>query len=170
MSDPVSIALKRIHEALALLTCDSGDCCGLDLQPCRTAVYLGGEVPWDTCDSGCGSSKNGMLWGKLVGINPVTGQDQGGRCNSYKWSAEIGVIRCITGMDNAGNPPSAKAIEADSARQAKDAGQIFSALTCCATRPDWLRDVNVTSWAPLGPSGNCAGGAWNLTGVLDVCC
>lgn len=143
--------------------------CTLDPLPCRTAVYLGGEVPWDSCEGSCTGDREGMLYASLVGLNPVTGQDPGG-CPTWNFTFDIGVLRCIHGLTDSGKPPKPEDIAADAARQADDADAVFYAFTCCPTRPEALRVVTLQSWRPLGPQGRCAGGAWTVRGRLDACC
>lgn len=169
MSKPVASVLKIMSDALDTLGQDS-DCCALNPEVCRTAVYLGGEVPWDSCDSGCAGGKNGMLWAQLVRIDPVTGDPGAGNCASFAWTIEFGIVRCVAGPDQSGNPPSETAVAADAAQQIADADAIFAALSCCASRSDALRDATVSSWTPLGPDGGCAGGTWSMRGRLNVCC
>lgn len=111
-----------------------------------------------------------MLYAKLVSIDPVSGSQGAGRCQEYRWTAEVGILRCISGLDESGNPPKPAAIEKDARQQAKDADSIFDALMCCPTRPESLQEVTLTRWSPLGPQGKCAGGAWLMTGDLSVCC
>lgn len=168
MPTPVSEVVAVLRQALDLLAVPTPgvECCITPL-PCRTAVYLGGEVPWDTCES-CGDT-NGMLYAKLVSIDPVTGGDQG-NCQTYNWTAEIGILRCVASLSGSGDIPSAAAVEADSAQQARDADAIFAALSCCDARSEELKQVQLRSWSPLGPDGKCAGGAWLLRGGLSVCC
>lgn len=170
MTGPLTRVVVVLQTALDALTCQDADCCSITPDVCRTAVYLGGEVPWDTCDSGCSGKRNGMLWAKIVSIDPTAGGTDTGSCASYTWTAEIGVVRCITGLNQDGSPPSAAAVAKDARQQVADADAIYAALRCCPTRPDALQDVSLTRWAPVGPQGNCAGGAWSVRGSLDVCC
>lgn len=163
--------LERVTDTLRLIltTLTSGDCC-LDLKPCRTALYLGGEVPWDNCEACKSKGTNGQLWANLINITPAAGGSDAGACPEYNWSAEIGIVRCIASLSNGGSVPTPAAIATDALQQAKDADQIYRALRCCPTRPEALHDVVLSSWVPLGPNGKCAGGAWTARGRLDVCC
>lgn len=163
---PVEYVLDRLRDALDLLA--EGDC-AVSPATCRTAVYFGGEVPWDECGTGCAGGKNGMLWAKLVSITP-RGSNRGGKCAEYAWTAEFGIVRCVAGMGKDGSPPKPAAVEADAYQQARDADAIFNGLVCCPSPDSPLRDVSLTSWSPLGPNGNCAGGAWLAEGALSVCC
>jgi hypothetical protein len=166
---PVARVLALLGKALDVLT-DEGADCALDVQPCRTAIYLGGEVPWDTCeDNACGAVRNGQLWAQLVGINPTAGGSDASNCPSYNWTGSIGIVRSIATLTASG-PPSVDRIAKDAARQACDADAIFRAITCCPDAESPLREVTLSAWSPLGPSGACAGGAWTVRGRLDVCC
>lgn len=173
MSGPLEEVADILRSALALLTEDPEeselDCAPLTPEVCRSALYLGGEVPYDSCDGACGSGKNGMVWAKVVSITPTAGDSDQGKCASYIWTAEIGVVRCVAGLGEDGQPPSAARVESDALQQVADADAIFTALRCCPTRTDALRDVALTRWDPVGQS-PCAGGAWTVRGALNVCC
>lgn len=161
--------LERVTQTLrlALDTLTSGDC-RLAVLPCRTALYLGGEVPWDVCETGKGGT-NGQLWANLTNLTPVAGGSDSSNCPSYNWTAELGIVRCVSSLNPDGSPPRVSDVEADAALQAQDADAIWSALACCATRPEPLQDVVLSSWAPLN-GGKCAGGAWTVRGRLTLCC
>lgn len=168
MGAPVSNVLEILRDALDLLT--NVEACAIEPAPCRVAVYpSGGAVPWDTCESGCnGESSDGQLW---AAFTSVVSNNQPGPCRSYTWTAEIGVVRCEKAKPNdSGQMPSTALVEADAQQQAADADAIFNALTCCVDRPETLRDVELLTWAPRGPSGGCVGGIWTVRGVLDICC
>lgn len=171
MPDPVTSVLVVLREALDLLTdYEESDGCAIDLPVCRSGIYLGGEVPWDTCSESCSKGENGMLWAKLVSINPVNSGNDSTNCPTFSWTAEFGIVRCIATMSNDGAPPPMDMIEADADQQVADADAIFNALRCCDARSEALQDVTVNAWNPLGPNGACAGGAWTVRGVLSVCC
>lgn len=175
MSTPLTDVADILRSALTLLTEDPEEsdpdpsCPILEPDVCRVALYLGGEVPYDSCDGGCSGSANGMLWAKIISVTPTQGNTDQGSCASYIWTAEIGVVRCVAGLGNDGQPPTAAQVEADALQQAADADAIFTALRCCPTRPDELRDVSLTRWDPVGQS-PCAGGTWTVRGALNVCC
>lgn len=163
---PVSAIVTLLHTALDLVQDNS---CGSLAPVCRCAVYLGGEVPMDSCETSCGNGRNGMLWANLVGVNQIP-QAGDGPCQAWTWTAQIGVYRCVAVLGADGSIPSKDAIEADSTQQAADADAIYAALVCCVYRPETLRDVTLSSWAPVSPQGGCAGGSWTVTGRLEDCC
>lgn len=174
MASPLVTVLGILTDVLDLLTDSEGSedtpDCALTVLPCRTAVYLGGEVPWDECGDGGCSGKDGMLWAKLISVDPTAGGSDQGNCPSYIWTAEIGIVRCIATLGEGSAPPSASVIEADAIRQAADADAIYTALRCCDARSEALREVALSRWNPLGPQGACAGGAWTVRGAFSVCC
>lgn len=141
---------------------------------CRVAVYPGLEVPWDSCSTGgtCGEC-DGQLYAAVQSVTRVQG-DGVGACKAYQFTALVGAVRCAAQMsDDDLNPlPSVEAVQNDAIRQARDADGIRYAIECCPTRPQRLKDAGIVldSWAPLGPQGGCAGGAWTIRGRFDVCC
>lgn len=165
MSPAVEV-LGVLQQIVDLLT-DPTSGCAVAPEPCRVAVYPGVQVPWDTCgDNGC-TSKDGQLWANLVSFT-ATGQ---GECERVTFTAIVGVVRCEKGrVRDDGKLPRVEDTEADATQQAADADSIWEAFHCCVNRPDSLRDVSLTNWTALGPSGGCVGGQWTITGVLDTCC
>lgn len=167
--------LELLSDILELLTDDESEQnCALPCF-CRVAVYPGLEVPWDSCSTACGSGCDGQLWGAIQGITRVPGGSNAGNggCQSYTFTAQVGAVRCAAKMrDDDTNPfPPVEAVQNDAIRQAIDADGIRWAITCCPNRPQRLRDAGIVleSWAPLGPQ-DCVGGAWTITGRVDVCC
>lgn len=176
-SGPVVHVLELLSDILELLTNDeSPGSCALPCF-CRVAIYPGPDVPWDSCSTGgsCGEC-DGQLWATLQPITRVAGtSDAGnGRCVAYRFTAQIGAVRCASATltDDDQNPfPPVEDVQNDAIRQAIDADGIRWALTCCPTRPRRLREAGIVleSWAPLA-SGDCVGGAWTISGRFDVCC
>lgn len=166
--------IELLSDILELLTDgESEDNCALPCF-CRVAVYPGLEVPWDSCGSACGECE-GQLWGAIQGITRVPGGSNAGNggCQSYTFTAQIGAVRCAAKMiDDDRNPfPTIEAVQNDAIRQAIDADGIQHALTCCPARSQAIKDAGIVleSWLPLGPQ-DCVGGAWTITGRVDVCC
>lgn len=173
MGSPVSAVLSTLRDALELLAGgDETSTCRIVPEPCRVALYPSGNVPWDNCESGCnGASSDGQLWAAFIGVSAVGGEPGNGPCRRFTFTAEIGVVRCEKAkLGDDGQMPASALVEADSDQQAADADAISNALVCCDTRPESLRDLELVSWAPRGPSGGCVGGVWTVRGVLDVCC
>lgn len=166
MTTPALQVLGVLQQVVDLLT-DEASGCAVAPAPCRVAVYPGIQVPWDSCESGCGGGdSDGQLWANLVSFT-ATGQ---GACQRITFTALVGIVRCEKGKLTDEGFPAAELTEADATQQAADADSIWRAFYCCENRPDALRDISLVNWTALGPSGGCVGGQWTMTGVLDVCC
>lgn len=165
----VLTALKTILDVIENGDGSDGVCVVLDPPVCESFVGLGGTVTWDQCAGDCGGA-NGQLWANLQSIDPITGESSAGSCQTYLWTAEVGVVRCVATVNDAGEPPSGFVKETDAQQQGVDADLIFQALTCCKPLPENIADVELVSWSPLGPNGGCAGGVWTVRGALSVCC
>lgn len=166
MTSGVTAVLSILEDALALLT-DEVSGCAISPGVCRVTLDPGNNTAWDTCGDNTCSSGDGQLW---ANITTLTASPQQGPCQTITWAATIGVVRCAATVRDDGTPPSSDAVQADAWQQALDADTIWSALTCCDTRPESLRDVAVVAWVALGPTGGCVGGQWTVRGQLDVCC
>lgn len=161
--------VEILSDILGILTDeDSPDNCALPCF-CRVAVYPGLEVAWDTCGEDPCSDCDGQLWGAIQGINPVEGQ-RGTGCEAWTWTAQVGSVRCAAKPKDDGSPPSVEAVQNDAIRQALDADGILRGIKCCPTQRVRDAGIVVESWVPLGPDGGCVGGAWTISGRLDVCC
>lgn len=166
---PAVLILTTLEKVLDVLTTpEASGGCPLDTQPCRVALYPGGEAAFDTCEESACSDGNGQLWANLQPFTLTT--DAGGNCQIIRYTAEIGIIRCAAKPGNDGTPPSAAAVANDAWQQALDADQIQSAITCCDTlTPDDRDKLTLTAWRPV-IEGGCVGGIWTVTGVLNMCC
>lgn len=164
--------VNLLSDILTLLTDEeSPESCELPCF-CRVAVYPGGEVPWDSCETGglCGACE-GQLWGAIGSITLIdTGIGTG--CEAYTFTAQIGATRCAAKPKGDGKPPDVAAVQNDAIKQAIDAEGIRWAIMCCPTRPQRIKDAAIVleSWLPLRSQGGCVGGEWTIRGRLDVCC
>lgn len=168
---PVSAVVEILREVLDLL--DGDGPCAIQPPACRVGLYPGLEVAWDNCGEGGCSGRDGQLWANIVAIDPVSSATgNGSPCDTYTWTAEVGIVRCAAGPTSSGQPPSIERVEQDAWRQGADADAIRAALRCCAEgrSNENLRDVVLPSWRPLGPDGLCVGGVWTLRGILNECC
>mgnify|MGYP000901333097 CR=1 FL=1 len=125
----------------------------LELSPSvgRAALYPGGEVAWDDC---C----DGQLWVRLAAILPNPGAGQ--PCGVMTWTATfgIGVVRCISVLDDEGRAPAPAALTTDTLRMTGDTAALIKAIQCQAIPR--AESLTVVRWEPLGPEGGCAGGEW----------
>lgn len=177
MSGGAAEVLQTLQDILDLLVPDTSPddspsaACAIDPAPCRYGLYPGFQVPWDSCGEGPCGDRNGQLWGVLQSMTPVSqGGLSGDPCTIFNWVGKVGIVRCVTGLDDAGEPPDMDSVTADAWQQALDADAIRSAIKCCPLRSARVRDIVVSGWTALGPQGNCAGGEWELRGVYQLCC
>lgn len=120
-------------------------------------VAPGESVAWDDC---CG----GQLWGRLVSFEPSQAT-QGKRCFIPHFIAriEMGLIRCASTVDDAGNPPPVSAIEGEGLAGLADMLRMAEAITC---NPAFR---SLGEFRPRGPQGGCVGGTWEFTILVDNC-
>lgn len=160
--------LQKVLDTLTTPAASGG--CPLTTQPCRVALYPGGEVAFDTCGTSCSGGREGQLWANLQpsSVNTVSA---GNGCAVITFTAEIGITRCAPSPGRNGEPPSVEAVAAAAWQQARDADEILVALTCCdALTADDRDKLTPTAWRPVDPSGDCLGGVWTITGALSMCC
>lgn len=149
---------------LALATCLCAEIEDHPVTPkvCFCGVVPGEEVSFDysgDCETACG-----MAWVRLLGAYPsaVIGEATNvpGNCGSMLgMDVEIGIIRCVQGMDEQGNPPSADALLESAMWQWEDMATIRRAVLCCSGSKDFL----LGAYVPIGPQGGLVGGAWTVS-------
>lgn len=168
MNPSVEILNELDRILTALTTPEASGGCPLDPEPCRVALYPGGEVPFDSCEDSACSDGNGQLWANLQGY-VFTGEYP---CYTARFSAEIGITRCAAKPTASQPIPSVEEVQADTWQQALDTDAILNALVCCEFGdPDSEHDkLVVTGWRPIDPQGGCVGGIWTVTGTLQMCC
>jgi len=152
--------VQETLEELASCLCAQVEADGLPAV-CFCGVVPGLEIALDyqgDCADACG-----MAWVRLVALYPSTsiGQpsEQPGNCSlMLGLDIEIGMVRCASGMDEAGTPPTAGQLLADTELQVADALAMRKALLCCHNSKDFL----LGPYAPYGPAGGMVGGAWTV--------
>jgi hypothetical protein len=146
-------------------------------RPCEVQVLPGQIVSFDYCGEGgcdldgCG---NGQAWVRLVNVQAVVRQSETGTSTGvaftscrgeYIFQLEMGVTRCIPGVDASGNPPTTEELLEATRFQLADMDTMRRAITCCfATDRQWgeNRGVQMESYTPVGPEGGCVGGYWTF--------
>lgn len=149
---------------LALATCL---CAEIENHPVTPKVCFCGVVPGDQvamdytgdCTDACG-----MAWVRLVAAYPSTIIGQAtttpGNCGSMLGlDVEIGVVRCVQGLNEDGDPPSPEALLEASLWQWEDMATIRRAILCCTGSKDFL----LSQYAPFGPMGGLVGGTWTVS-------
>lgn len=127
----------------------------LSVKPSRSVVTHGSNVPWDDW---CG---DGQLSVRTVSMTPMfKGSPQSGCPVGFQQLLAVGIIRCVSTMDERGNPPSEKEMQADSEAMIRDMNELGNVLQCLnvpRTLSSWIG-----WWRPHGPQGGMAGGEWEF--------
>jgi hypothetical protein len=146
---------------------------------CACCLRPGGHLPpADWCACGCGDGQ-GQASVQITSIYPSqrfprSGVDEWDEpCDSRKatWVAELTmtVYRCVSGLDDEGQPPTCLQLDSDARIIAADAAAMRRAFACC----DWHGYARVVpgSWTPVPPQGLCAGGFMTvLVDLGPLCC
>ncbi|MBA9005943.1 hypothetical protein [Thermomonospora cellulosilytica] len=145
---------------------------------CRCCVYPGATVPVDHC---CGCEEGeGQAWVQVRRIYPTTAARFPQPSTTLEpcdaaggWGMELvmGVYRCVSVLDDQGNPPSCADVFDDAEKLLSDAAAMRQALACCFpyTGNDGL-DVMAGEYTPMGPDGGCAGGQQTVYVRFTECC
>lgn len=120
--------------------------------------------PMDACDCTCmvgdpAIEGNGHAWVRFVGASrPPTVKG----CAAFTTvTFQMGIYRCVTGMDDDGNPPSCEQLMTDATLLMNDAQVLYRAAFCCDDLAKWSPALGPL--VPVGPLGNCAGNALTVT-------
>lgn len=141
-----------------------------DAATCRTFVAPGAAAPWDVCCS-CDRDHEGQAWVAVQQVAPTgpfpAQSTQPLRCRPADYLAQIvvGVLRCATTVDDAGNVPTVDQLTDEAVKVSRDRTLIRYAVLC-----RWAEDADLLPgrlvlgpWQPLGPQGGCVGGQTSLT-------
>lgn len=143
---------------------------------CDCCVHPGpASPPMDFCDGPSGGG-NGQAWVTYNRIFPAAARFPNQlfdveACNINSWGVELaaGVYRCVSSLDDVGNPPSCAQTSADATMLLSDAAALRQALVCCF--PEGRDTVAVVGdYTPIGPQGGCAGGQMTVTVQFNACC
>lgn len=122
-----------------------------------------GPPPADWC---CRTAAGlGMAWVRVVRryrstTFPVPEASPVCRAADLAVECEVGVYRCVSTLDDRGEPPSPAEVTADALAADADA----CALADAVSRLTWTHVRG--AWVPLGPSGGCGGGAQSVVVAL----
>lgn len=138
-------------------------------------------IPWDSCD--CGGQLAlaiRRVYGSQLFAQESANPTEWNRCGPRFWVVDVlvSVTRCITGVDEAGNPPPCATALAEAYTLENDRTATRQAIACCLeqmrqTRPPVL---NVQAWVlgasvTVGEQGACAGVETSfLVGVSACAC
>lgn len=160
---PVDPIVDPIYPLLTALA----DCLCVELDtspggpPCFCGVVPAALVAMDFCD--CGGTACGMGWVRLDTLYPsrrFADPTTDARCGDpLALRVQVGVTRCLPGMDAAGNPPGVVEQSEAVRVQTGDLLAARRAIECC-----WSdRTVLLGAYIPVGPQGDCGGGFWTAT-------
>lgn len=131
--------------------------------PCFCGVVPGRFLPMDFCD--CFGSGCGMAFVRLDSVVPSVAFPNASPTPSCSdplaVRIEVGVHRCLPGMNEAGEPPDVAAQDEAVAIQMADMMAIRRAIKCCWQSSS--KDYLLGPYTPSGPDGNCGGGSWIVT-------
>ena len=167
---PVGIGLANLMTAvLDALTANLLSTVG---GPVGRAVMAPGDtVPADACCAEAPGAVEGQAHVRLARTFPTTRFP----FPDTAWSKvpsnlgvelEVGVYRCVSGLDAEGKPPTAGAVSADAVRAVDDLGALRR--TALETFPG--APVALGSSSVLGPSGYCAGTVLSFTIMFNPAC
>ncbi len=151
-------------------------------SPTRQCLLLPTAIiPWDDCD--CGGQVAlaiRRIYGSQIFPQETANPTDWHHCGPRLWVADVlvSVTRCITGVDEVGNPPLCDTALAEAIILENDRTAVRQAIACCLqqmreTRPPAL---GVQSWilggsATVGEQGACAGVETSfLVGVAACAC
>ena len=147
--------------ALSQCLCEELTATGLLPGECFCGVVPGDQAAYD--------SDEGLAWVRLDSAYPYTSfpnrdSDLSNCGKPLAFDVEVGVLHCITAMDNAGNPATALEKFEATRRQLATMAAMRRAIICCA--PENL--VVLNSYTPIGPEGTLVGGSWSVTLGVEV--
>lgn len=119
-------------------------------QPGRAVLAPGAEVAWDDC---C----EGQLAVRVVSSTPQFQRNARQGCPvGFLVTLGVSLVRCVSTVNDQGQPPSPWEMDHDGETLMRDMGQIATALQCF--KPENALSSYLGEWAPAGPLGGCAGG------------
>lgn len=128
---------------------------GLDPQPELKVLVPGREVAWD---NSCG-----QLWVRVESVESLYAQTRSGgsagNCPiGVRMTLGVGIIRCVSTLNDNGDPPTENQITADGMQGAIDASALYKALQCFT--PVNAESSRLMGWNGQGPLGGTGGGEW----------
>jgi hypothetical protein len=125
----------------------------------------GNNVVWDNCCEG-----GGELWVRLISALPQPQASQACDITDLQIRAAVGVVRCMHGVDDDGQPPTAAQMTSDTLETTKDADLLLQAIRAWpGTNRVVRKTLRVEQGLPLGPQGYCGGWEWTLVFRLLLC-
>lgn len=109
---------------------------------------------------------DGQLWVNLAGLSPRVDR---GCVTGWNMTVSVGLVRCVSVINDRGISPNAAQIRADALQQATDVEELQQALSCCPENIAYVQRSLLGDWTAMNPEGGCAGGTWSLELVIPTC-
>lgn len=170
---PDNTALPIAQALLACLCAELDDTVG---GPVCTCCLAPGAEPVECCECAEGEGK---AWVRVVRIWPTgarwplpAADPAACRVGGYAVELELGVVRCVSTIDDDGSPPTCDDRTADTVKILEDAAAMRAAASCCFPGTDLGRAWRSIpgEWRPIEPQGGCAGGTLLVTIESGDCC
>lgn len=147
-----------------------------DAATCRTFVAPGASAVWDVCCP-CARDAEGQAWVAVQSYGPSDTfpnlSNAPLRCkpDQYVATVDVGVLRCASTVDDAGNAPSSDLLIEEAQKVSRDRTLVQYALLCrFAEEADlYPGEIALGTWVPLGPQGGCVGGQTTVSFVTGGC-
>lgn len=122
-------------------------------------INVGQNVPHDDMCS--------QLAGRVLTVTPFTGPKGASAlpCGVVEYVATLGlqVYRCISTVDDAGQPPTPQEMDVDGLQMTRDMANLLRVIQC----HDSVRTLG--AWNPVAARGGVAGGEWTFQVRIPVC-
>lgn len=135
--------------------------------PCWCGIEVGNQVAMDYCD--CAGEPCGKAYIRLDSVFPTDPFPRASIATQacagviYGVRVQVGVYRCIPGMDAKGRPPSPTVMVEAARSQTSDMAAVLKTVLCCPIPGPGKGDRSIGAYTPVGSSGNCGGGFWTAT-------
>lgn len=123
-------------------------------------LYPGDNIVWDHCEC---DGQLGVLVTSVAPFGPPV-------CpQGWRLGVTFSVVRCVSTIDNNGNPPSSAEMLEDEMQILSDMQVLAREILSLETTVPAVLGVKLGEWWPEGPQSGCAGGRWTSTITLPVC-
>jgi hypothetical protein len=123
-------------------------------QSVEDSVIVNGDIAWD---DRCG----GYVYVRYAGASPLGGDH---RCAVplLVHSIYVGVLRCVSTVDDEGVAPATDVLTEEALEAVVDSEALFQMLNCDFNWRPYGDAKRIIGWVPLGPEGGYGGGEWQV--------
>lgn len=131
-------------------------------------VISPGTPAWDDCGCSDETGDGGLLTLHVISIEPVysgssSGSSAGCGPAMWRYTAALGVYRCVSTLDDDGLPPSEFNVTQDGLSVIRDMAELRAVLACELPEITGVMRASLGDWTPADPQGGCAGGQWTAS-------